>query len=347
MPATAKQIHLRRRASGPITPSDFEMVEVTLPELADAEVLVENLWMSVDPYMRRNMDEDAKDLEPWPIGGALDGPAVGRVIASRSPDFAEGDIVESLCGWQSHFISGGEPFIPFLTSRDSIAKRNHEGADPRDYVGLLGVASFTAYAAMVCLNPCAPGETVVISSGAGTVGSLACQIAKLRRHRVVTSAGSDEKVAWLKDTIGVDAAFNYRTRDIGNALAEACPDGIDLVLENASPEHFAACLPLMNELKTMLVSGFVSLYESGGKAAPIPNAEFILDRFLTIKGFRFMDSLDSYDDFVRDMLKWHTEGKLALRETHFNGLERAPDAFAALFDREAGTAGKLLVRLAR
>ncbi len=343
MSLKTRQVHLLRRPQGPAAPSDFRTVEVVLPDLREGQVLVRNLWMSVDPYMRRNMDAEAKDLEPWPLEAPLDGPAVGRVMASRHPEFSPGDLVESLSGWQEHFVSDGGAFAPFLSPSDALAKRAAPGVDPRDYVGLLGVASLTAYAAMACLSSAKAGETCVVSSGAGAVGSVACQIGRIQGLRVVASAGSAAKVAWLRDDIGVDHAFDYRARPIGEALREACPDGIDLVLENASGEHLSACLPLMNPLKEILISGFVSIYGSGGRVPPFENFEYVLDRFLTLRSFRFMDSLHAYDRFVSDMTSWRRDGRMVFRETVFDGLESAPGALCALFGHEV--AGKALVRL--
>lgn len=343
MGVLTKQIHLRHHPAALPSPTDFELAEVRLPQLIAGQVLVRNLWMSVDPYMRRSMEPEAIDLAPWPIGGPLDGPCVGEVIESRNPNFVPGDIVESLCGWQEHFISDGEDFVPYLTSRTSIAKRYANGAETRDYVGMLGIASMTAYAAMACLAVTKPGDTVVISSGAGTVGSIACQIGKINGLRVVTSAGTDEKVRWLLQEIGVDHAFNYRAGPIADALVAACPHGIDMVLENASPEHFSACLPLMNELKQILITGFVSIYSTGGKVPPFANFEYVLDRYLTVRGFQFMECLGAYDRFVADMVRWRSEGLMKFRETIFHGLDQAPTAFCSLFGHE--TSGKILVKI--
>jgi NADPH-dependent curcumin reductase CurA len=195
---------------------------------------------------------------------------------------------------------------------------------------------------MVHLAQVSPGETAVVSSGAGTVGSLACQMAKIRGLRVVSSAGSDAKVKWLRDVIGVDAAFNYRSVDIGQALRAACPAGIHLLLENASPEHLSAALPLMNELRQVLIAGLVGTYSSDGKVR-IWNFEAVLDRFLTLQSYRFMDSLDRYDEFVADMLRWRAEGRMHLEENIYVGLDQAPAALCALL--QGRHIGKPLVRL--
>ena len=342
MPSTTR-VELRRRPDGFAQPADFAVVTLPRPEPRDGEVLVKNVWMSVDPYMRRSMDEEAKDLAPWPIGGALDGPSIGRVIASRHPGFGEGDLVESMSGWQEHFISNGADFVPYLTPTDALARRSAPGAKPRDWLGHLGIAAMTAYAGMARLSRAKAGDTAVISSGAGTVGSIACQIGRIKGLRVVTSAGSDTKVAWLRDVARVDEAFNYRTGKLGDALAAACPNGIDLLLENASPEHMSACLPLMNELKQILITGFISIYNTGGTIAGIENFQYVLDRFLTVHAYRFMDSLDAYDQFVRDMLRWRAAGDLVLPETIHEGLQAAPEAFCSLFT--GASFGKVLVRI--
>lgn len=339
-----RQVHLVARPEGRPHPGHFRIVEADLPPLGDGQVLVENLYMSVDPYMRRSMDAEAKDLEPWPIGGPLNGPSIGRVLASRHAGFVSGDIVESMSGWQTHFISNGEPFVPYLSSDTAIARRRvGGGVEPRDYLGLLGIASQTGYFALTCAATMRAGQTVVISSGAGTVGSVACQIAKLNGMRVVTSAGSADKIRWLLDEIGVDVALDYKSLGFVAELRAACPDGIDLLLENASPEHFSACLPLMNTNALMLIAGFISIYTGDGKAR-IENFEYVLNRFLTIKCFAFMEYLDAFDRFVTDMTAWRRDGRIRFREQIYDGLDCAPEALCSLFDGSA--TGKPLVRIA-
>ncbi len=338
-----RQVHLVARPEGRPHPNHFRIVEADLPPPRDGQVLVKNLYMSVDPYMRRSMDAEAKDLEPWPVGGPLNGPSIGRVLASRHADFAPGDIVESMSGWQAHFLSDGDPFVPYLSSDTAIARRHvGDGVEAKDYLGLLGIASQTGYFALNCAATMCAGQTVVISSGAGTVGSVACQIAKLSGMRVVTSAGSADKIRWLLNEIGVDAALDYKSPDFASALRDACPDGIDLLLENASPEHFSSCLPLMNPNALMLIAGFISIYNGDGKAR-IENFEYVLDRFLTIRCFAFMEYLDAFDRFVADMTAWRRDGRIQFKEQIYDGLDCAPEALCALFD---GTVtGKPLVRI--
>lgn len=339
-----RQIHLVARPDGPAKPQHFAVVEAPLPPLAAGQVLVRNQWMSVDPYMRRSMEAEATDLEPWQLHAPLNGPSIGVVIQSRNPRFPEGCVVESMSGWQEHFISDGDEFVPYLSADTAISRRDLTGGvRPQDFLGLLGVASQTGYFGMMCAASLVAGQTAVISSAAGTVGSVACQIARLHGIRVVASAGSDEKAAWLRNVAGADHAFNYKQVAFADAFKQACPDGIDLVLESASPEHLSACLPFMKEKGTILIAGFVGIYERGGKVRNIDNFEYVLDRFLTIKSYPFMDYLDHYDQFVRDMVGWRNSGELVFREQHYSELEQAPQA---LIDLLAGrTSGKPLVFL--
>lgn len=337
-----RQVHLVHRPAGLVQPDHFRTVTVELPDLAPGQVLVQNLWMSVDPYMRRSMEAEATDLEPWPLSAPLDGPAVGRVLESRNPAFRPGDIVENMAGWQEHFVSNGDAYVPYLSPTTSLAIRRIPAAAPKDYVGLLGIASLTAYGGMACLAQISPGDTVVVSSGAGSVGSVACQIARIRGARVVSSAGSADKVRWLHDVARVDSAFNYKEGQLTDRLRAACPRGIDVLLESASPEHLTACLPLMNSRKHVLIAGFVGTYNARGNLT-VGNFDYVLDRFLTLQSFLVMDYLDRYEQFCADMLTWRSQGQLVFQEHVLDGLENAPVALAELFT--GGRIGKTLVRL--
>lgn len=340
------QIHLIRRPLGKPSPNDFESVTVDLPSLKAGQVLVENLYMSVDPYMRRSMDTVETDLPPWPLNAPLDGPSIGRVMVSSNPAYREGDIVESMSGWQSHFISDGDVFIPYISANSAIAKREvSQGINPEDFLGLLGIAAQTGYFGMMCAAPkLEAGETLVVSGGAGVVGSIACQIGKMHGMRVVSSAGSDAKIDWLKTEAKVDHAFNYKTSDFATELKKGCPNGIDLVLECASPEHMSACFPLMNECKTVLIAGMISTYNARGHVENIENFEYVLDKFLTIQSYPFMNYLDAYDQFVSDMVSWRNSGKLIFKQNIYHGMESATAALCGLFT--GSSHGKSLVKIA-
>ena len=283
-----KQIQLKYRPKK-ISSDCFKLVESKIPALKKNQVLVENLYMSVDPYMRLSM-EDGADLEAWKLNSALDGPSVGIVVDSKNKKFKEGDIVESMSGWQEHFISEGDEFIPYISSNTAIKKRIvPNGLNAKDYLGLLGISSQCGYFAVNNATKVNKGETFVVSSGAGNVGMMASQVAKIKGMRVVSSTGSNHKAEWLKDNLGIDFVFNYKEQSYEEALKKGCPDGIDLVLECASANHMSACMPLMNVGKTILLTGLIDIYDNGGKVKDFQNLEFLLYSYLTLKSHVFMD----------------------------------------------------------
>ncbi len=339
-----RQVHLIARPDAAPKAEHFKLVSAELPPLRLGEVLVRNTFMSIDPYMRRSMDAVATDLEPWPLNKALDGPSVGTVVQSRNPAFDVGDTVESMSGWQEHFISAGDAFIPYISANSAIAKRDLALVpSEKDFLGILGVASQTGYFGMMCATRMQAGETCVVSSAAGPVGSMACQLARIHGMRVVASAGTEGKVNWLRDALKVDYAFNYKVTPYAEGLAAGCPNGIDLVLECASPEHLSACFAQMNDQKTILIAGLVGIYSTGGKVHDLQNFEYVLDRFLTVKSYPFMAYLDHYDQFVTDVIRWRGSGELVFLENIVQGLEAAPQAIEDLLS--GGNHGKILVAL--
>ena len=337
-----KQIQLKYRPKK-ISSDCFKLVESKIPALKKNQVLVENLYMSVDPYMRLSM-EDGADLEAWKLNSALDGPSVGIVVDSKNKKFKEGDIVESMSGWQEHFISEGDEFIPYVSSNTSIKKRIvPTGLNAKDCLGLFGISSQCGYFAVNNATEVNKGETFVVSSGAGNVGMMASQVAKIKGMRVVSSTGSNHKAEWLKENLGIDYVFNYKEQSYEEALKKGCPDGIDLVLECASANHMSACMPLMNVGKTILLTGLIDIYDNGGKVKDFKNIEFILYSYLTLKSHVFMDYLDYYDNFIKDVTSWYLSDKLIYKEEIVEGIENAPNALVSLF--EGKSHGKVLVSI--
>ena len=335
-----KQIHLKYRPEH-ISRDCFDLVEVELPSLKKNQILIKNLYMSVDPYMRLSM-EDGADLDAWKLNAPLDGPSIGIVIDSSNENFKEGDIVESMSGWQEHFISNGDEFVPYISSNNAIKKRLvPEGLEAKDFLGLLGISSQCGYFAVNNATEVKAGETFVVSSGAGNVGMTASQVAKIKGMRVVSSVGSDKKAEWLRDILKIDYVFNYKETSYEEALIDACPNGIDLVLECASAKHLSACLPLMNVEKTILLTGLIDIYDTGGKVKDFQNLEYILYSYLTLKSHVFMDYLDHYDNFINDVTRWYLSGKLIYKEEIITGIENAPKALLSMF--EGTSHGKVLV----
>jgi NADPH-dependent curcumin reductase CurA len=329
-----RQIVLASRPSGWPTAENFELTEADRPELADGQVRVRNLFMSVDPYMRGRMNDVKSYVPPFQLGQPLEGGAVGTVIESRSPDLAEGDLVLHNLGWRDEAV---------LPARHARKITPAEGLSPSLYLGVLGMTTLTAYVGLLDIAGFKPGETVFVSGAAGAVGSMAGQIAKLKgAARVIGSAGTDEKVAWLRE-IGFDAAFNYRAGSVLNQLREAAPDGIDVYFDNVGADHLDAALVMLNKHGRVAMSGAIAHYNATEPPAGPSNLNLVITKRLTLRGFIVSDHGHRLPDMIADVGGWLRDGKLSHAETVVDGLDHAPEAFIDLL-RGANT-GKMLVRL--
>ena len=333
MAVTAHEIHLKSRPAGEPAPENFELVERELPDLSDGEVLVRNVYMSVDPYMRGRMRDVKSYVPPFAVGAALEGGAIGKVEESKSSDLKPGDYVSNGFGWRDRFVAPGS----------AVAKVDPGATSLTRYLGALGGTGFTAYVGLLDLMDPKEGETVFVSGAAGAVGLIVGQLAKIRGCRVVGSAGSDEKVRLLTTEFGYDAAFNYKTTRPMDALAELCPEGIDVYFDNVGADHLEAALEHMKDFGRISACGSISLYNLEDPAPGPSNLSQIVRKRLTIKGFIVSDHGDRRAEFQRDMLRWLGEGDVVDRETIVEGLEHAPDAFMGLFKGE--NVGKMLVRI--
>ena len=332
----SREIRLKSRPEGLPRPENFELASVELPQPGPGEVLVRNRWMSVDPYMRGRMMDRKSYVPPFQIGKPLEGHAVGKVVASNNPDFAPGDLVLSMNGWREAFVSNGQ----------DLQKLDTHGLPEEAFLGVAGMPGLTAYAGLLRIGEPKAGETVFVSGAAGAVGSLVCQIAKIKGCRVVGSAGGEAKCAWLK-SIGVDETINYKAhpdqRSLMAALKAAAPEGVDVYFENVGGDHLVAALDAMNNFGRIPVCGMISGYND---TAPRPgpwNLFNIIGKRLRVQGFIVSDHLDLLPDFMRDLAKWVSEGKVKWQETVEEGIENAPAAFLKLFS--GGNTGKMLVKL--
>ena len=331
----SREIRLKARPVGLPKESDFEFAEVTVGSPAENEVLIKNIYMSVDPYMRGRMMDRKSYTPPFEVGAVLQGGAVGQVVESRADGFQEGDHVLSMNGWREYFLSSG----------DTLRKVDGSLAPLSAYLGVLGMPGLTAYLGLADIGKPEPGQTVFVSGAAGAVGSAACQIAKEKGCRVVGSAGSQEKVDWLQDEAGVDVALNYKTvEDLRAALLEACPDGIDVYFDNVGGDHLEAALWGMNNYGRIIACGSISTYNATEPQPGPPNLFQMIGKRLMWKGFIVSDHLDRFPAFAQEMGSWIAEGKVVWRETVHEGIENAPQAFIGLFS--GGNMGKMLVRLA-
>jgi NADPH-dependent curcumin reductase CurA len=329
----SREIRLKRRPVGLPSAADFELASVPIPALGAGEVLVRNLYMSVDPYMRGRMLDQPSYVQPFQVGQPLDGGCVGEVVQSNNGTWQVGEHVLGRQGWREYYVSDGTG----LTRIDTNL------APPQAYLGALGMPGLTAYVGLLDIGHPQAGDTVFVSAAAGAVGSVVCQIAKITGCRVVGSAGSAAKVHWLQEVAGVDAAFNYKEVDSLSAeLAKHCPNGIDVYFENVGGAHLDAALEHMNPRGRIVLCGMISQYNASAPSGP-SNLRLAVRKRLTLQGFIVSDHLDRQAQFYADMGAWMATGKMHWQETIVDGIENAPRAFIGLFSGD--NTGKMLVRL--
>ena len=330
----SREIRLGRRPEGLPSLQDFQLAETEVSAPGEGQVLVRNIYMSVDPYMRGRMVERESYVPPFQIGQALSGGAVGQVVESRNPQFRQGDYVSNFSGWKEWFVSPG----------GDLQKIDPALAPIQAFLGALGMPGLTAYAGLLKVRELKDGERVFVSAASGAVGAVVCQIAKNKGCYVVGSAGSDEKCDWLTREAGVDRAINYRTcGDITKAVREALPDGIDVYFENVGGEHLNAALANMRMYGRIPVCGMIALYNDTALPPGPANIIAVIPQRLTIRGFIVTDYASLTPQFLRDMSEWHRAGKMKWRETIVDGIENAPAAFIGLFKGE--NIGKMLVKI--
>jgi NADPH-dependent curcumin reductase CurA len=332
-PTTATEIRLASRPQGWPTEDNFEIATVEVPRPGPGQVLVRNLLMSVDPYMRGRMNDVKSYVPPFQLGQPLDGGAVGEVVQSEVDGLRPGDVVLHGLGWREYAVVDAAQAV-------KVDPANPLGA----YLGVLGMTGLTAYAGLLEVAEFAKGDTVFVSGAAGAVGSVVGQVAKLRgASRVIGSAGSADKVRWLVDELGFDAAFNYKDGPVAEQLAQAAPDGVDVYFDNVGGEHLEAAIGAMNVHGRIVVCGMISQYNAT-EATPAPrNLAQIIGKRITIRGMLVRDHANLRDQFLAEVGGWVRDGQLRYQETVVRGLANAPRAF---LDMMAGAnTGKMLVEL--
>ncbi|MES2342530.1 MAG: NADP-dependent oxidoreductase [Pseudomonadota bacterium] len=331
---TSREIRLKSRPVGLPTAANFDLVTVDLPAPGPGEVQVRNTWMTVDPYMRGRMNDVKSYTPPFALGEVLQGGAVGEVIASNDPSLKVGDLVQSGNGWREAFNAPAS----------TVQKLETHGLPPEAFLGVAGMPGLTAYVGLLKIAALKPGDVVFVSGAAGAVGSVVCQIAKLKGHKVIASAGGPEKVKFLKDELGVDVAIDYKaTPDLTAALMAAAPEGIDVYFENVGGEHLEAALNAAAPFARFAICGMISQYNA---TAPVPgprNMALIIGKNLRLEGFIVSNHWDMMPAFIKDLAEWSAAGKLKWKQTVKEGIEKAPEAFLGLFSGE--NFGKMLVKL--
>ncbi len=333
-PRTNRRFTLDARPVGMPKPSDFLLVEEPVPPLADGELLVKSIYLSVDPYMRGRMNDVKSYAPPVAIGGTMVGGVVGEVIESKNPKFAPGDIVQGESGWQEYAVSNGR----------GVRKIDPSIAPVSTAVGILGMPGLTAYFGLLDIGQPKAGETVVVSGAAGAVGSIVGQIAKIKGCRAVGIAGSDEKVKWLVDELGFDAAFNYKSvTNCGEKLAELCPQGIDVYFDNVGGEITDAVFPLLNTHGRMAICGQIAHYNAQKSEQGPRWLWTLITRQARVEGFLVFQFAGKFQQGIADMAQWIKEGRLKFKEDIVEGFENMPQAFIGMLGGD--NTGKRLVKV--
>ena len=331
-----RRIVLKSRPVGLPTAANFALETAPVPDPGDGEMLIRTLWMSVDPYIRGRISDRKSYAPPFGIDEPMDGYFVGRVEGSNGGRFAVGTHVAGIGGgWKDFHVADGK-----------LLREADPGIAPlQANIGVLGMPGQTAYVGLLDLGEPKPGETVFVSAASGAVGAVVCQIAKIKGCRVVGSAGSDEKCAWLEREAGVDAAINYRTcGDLDAAVGAACPDGIDVYFENVGGEHLEVALNRMNLHGRIVACGMIAGYNDT-KPRPGPANLFqVVGKRIRMQGFIVSDHRDRTDAFLADVGGWIRDGRIVWRETVVEGLGKAPEAFIGLFHGD--NFGKMCVHVA-
>jgi NADPH-dependent curcumin reductase CurA len=330
----AREFHLAARPVGLPTPEVFRLVERELGDPGPGQVLVRNEVLSVDPYMRGRMNDAASYVPPFALDAPMDGGAVGTVLASGDERVPAGATVLHNAGWRDHAL------IPAAHATVVDASLAPAGA----YLNALGFIGLTAWGGLLLAAQFEPGETVFVSGAAGAVGSLAGQIAKARgAARVVGSAGGAQKAQALVRDFGFDAAIDYRAGDLRGQLEAAAPGGIDVYFDNVGGEHLEAAISVLNRYGRVALSGAIAQYNDTQAPAAPRNLALAIGKRLTLRGFIVGDYQDRHAEFAAEMAGWLESGVVRAQETVVDGLDRAPEAFLALFS--GGNTGKMLVRL--
>lgn len=334
IPATGREWHLVARPQGWPKPEDFALREAPVTEPGPGQVLVRNLYMSVDPYMRGRMNDVKSYVPPYKLDHPMDGGAVGQVIASAADGIAVGDHVLHFGGWREYARVDAERAV----------KVDPAAAPLSAYLGVLGMTGLTAYAGLIEVASFKEGDAVFVSGAAGAVGSQVGQIAKLKgASRVIGSAGSDDKVRLLTEEYGFDAAFNYKKGPVAEQLKEAAPDGIDVYFDNVGGEHLEAAIGRLNVHGRVTVCGMIAQYNAPEPPAAPRNLALVIGKRLRIQGMLVNDHQHLQQQFVEEVGGWLREGKLRYRETVVKGVDNAVDAFLGMLRGE--NTGKMIVSL--
>ncbi len=334
MTHSTKQIVLSSRPKGKPIVENFETKNIELPELAEKEILLEAMYISVDPYMRGRMNDAKSYAPPFELGKPITGGVIAKVIKTNAANFKENDMVTGNLPWQQHCIA----------SENNILKIDTSIAPASYFLGVLGMPGLTAYFGLIAIGKPKNGETIVVSGAAGAVGLVVGQIAKLHGCRVIGIAGSDEKVKLLKEEFGFDEVINYKNcTDLKKAIADACPKAVDIYYDNVGGETSDAVISNINFNARIVLCGQIALYNSteipmGPRIQPM-----LLTRSVLMQGFIIGNYQSQFSEGSKQLSVWLKEGKLKYKETIVKGFDKLPAALLGLF--EGDNIGKMIVEV--
>ena len=332
MPLRSREIRLAARPRGLPAAGDLVLEEVELPDPVDGQLLVRNAFVSVDPYMRPRMNDVRSYVPPFAVGEPLTGGAVGQVVASASDGVPVGTWVRHELGWREAALVDATRARPVDPSVAPLSTA----------LGVLGMPGLTAFVGIADIAEVDERDTVFVSGAAGAVGSLAGQLARLRGARVIGSAGSPEKLAWLAE-LGFDASFDYHDAKARKALRELAPDGIDVYFDNVGGETLEAAIGALNQNGRIVACGSIAGYNATEPQPGPRNMFMFVTKRLRMQGFIVFDRFDRWGAFLSEVAPRVADGTIGYRETIVDGIEHAPEAFLALFS--GANVGKMLVRV--
>ena len=321
--------------SGTPDPNDFKIKEIKIDIEKDKQVIVKNEWISVDPYMRARMTDRKNYIPPFEINMPMEGSAIGKIIETKSKLFTKGDFVTSNYGWRDYYLSNENDLRKIIPL---------ENVPIQTYLGALGFTGHTAYIGLFKIGNIQPGQTILVSSAAGAVGSMVCQFAKINGCKVIASTGSDKKVEWLMNEIKVDHAFNYKKIDnLVLYLKDICPDGFDFYFDNVGGDFLESVIYRMKNFGKIVICGRISQMNATSPGSGIKNMAHVLVKRLTIRGFLIFDHLEDRDEFEKFVIDSIKKNKIKWKETIVEGLEKAPNGFIDLLNGK--NIGKMLIKI--
>lgn len=336
MTRTYQRIVLASRPTGPVTPDNFRLETVPVPEVAEGQLLVRVHYLSLDPYMKGRMLESRSYADPQPLNETMVGGVVGVVEATRNEKFAVGDTVVGRLGWQEYAVSDGSGLVKIDTSRVPMSA----------YLGVLGMPGVTAWYGLNRICEPKPGQTVVVSAASGAVGSAVGQLAKMAGCRAVGIAGGPEKCSYVTSELGFDACIDHRehrdAKSMARAIRAAAPDGVDSLFENVGGVCLDGTLACMNPHGRIALCGLIAGYE--GEEIPIHNVRTLLVMRIRLQGFIVSEHMDAWPPALKELAAGVIAGRIKYRETVAHGLKSAPEAFIGML--HGRNFGKQVVKLA-